>query len=135
MGTRSVTAALCISLLAGGGAAFCYVRAEALQSEGRWLMARGSAQATEYAQLLDGTVADAQLKTFTERRVVLERAALWQRGTLLGILTAVLSALGAYVLFLLKRLDEQLQDAAAPLAPEPEDPRAPARAFTPSPQR
>lgn len=135
MGTRSVTAALCISLLAGGGAAYCYTRAETLQGEGRWLMERGTAQATEYAQKLDGTLADAQLKTFTERRVVLERAHRWQRGMLLGTMVAVLSALSAYVLFLLKRLDDQLLDATGELNRQPVASPQPTPALTPSTQR
>jgi hypothetical protein len=135
MGTRSVTAALCISLLAAGGAAFCYTRAETLQSEGRWLMARGTAQAAEYAQKLDGTLADAQLKTFTQRRAVLERAYLWQRGMLLGIMIAVLSSLSAYVLFLLKRLDDQLLDATGELNRAPASSLPTGPAFAPSAQR
>ncbi|RKG54929.1 hypothetical protein D7X30_27580 [Corallococcus sp. AB011P] len=135
MGTRSVTAALCISLLFAGGAAFCYARAEALQAEGRWLMARGSAQASDFAQKLDGTSVDAQLKTFKERRGVMEKAHRWQRGMLLGIMAAVLSGLSAYVLFLLKRLDDQLLDATGELRRPQEASSLPTPAFAPSVQR
>ncbi|RKG67599.1 hypothetical protein D7V80_15540 [Corallococcus sp. CA054B] len=135
MGTRSVTAALCISLLFAGGAAFCYARAEALQAEGRWLMARGSAQASDFAQKLDGTSVDAQLKTFKERRGVMEQAHRWQRGMLLGIMAAVLSGLSAYVLFLLKRLDDQLLDATGELRRPQEASSLSAPAFAPSVQR
>ncbi|RKH10264.1 hypothetical protein D7V97_14195 [Corallococcus sp. CA053C] len=135
MGTRSVTAALCVSLLFAGGAAFCYSRAESLQAEGRWLLARGSAQATDFAQKLDGTSVDAQLKSFKERRGVMERAHRWQRGMLLGIMASVLSALSAYVLFLLKRLDDQLLDATGELRRHQEASSLPAPAFAPSVQR
>lgn len=135
MGTRSVTAALCVSLLFAGGAAFCYTRAETLQAEGRWLLARGSAQATDFAQKLDGTSVDAQLKSFKERRGVMERAHRWQRGMLLGIMASVLSALSAYVLFLLKRLDDQLLDATGELRRPQEASSLSAPAFAPSVQR
>ncbi|WP_426751307.1 hypothetical protein [Myxococcus sp. Y35] len=109
--TRSVMTALCISLLTAGGAAYCYVRADALQVQGQWLMERGTAQAEDYAERLDGTAADAQLKTFAERRAVLEKAHVWQRGMLLGVLASALAAVCAYLLFLLKRLNDQLLDA------------------------
>ncbi|MBZ4415898.1 hypothetical protein [Myxococcus sp. RHSTA-1-4] len=123
MGTRSVTVALCISLISAGTAGYCYTRADALQVQGQWLMERGTAQAEEYANKLDGTAADAQLKSFAERRAVLERAHRWQRGMMLGVLAAVLAAVSAYMLFLLKRLDDQLVDAMGdlrPSAPPPE---------------
>jgi hypothetical protein len=138
MGTRSVTAALCISLLAAGGAAFCYTRADALQVQGQWLMERGTAQAQDYAQRLDATAADAQLKTFAERRTVLQQAHNWQRGMMLGVLASVLAAVGAYMLFLLKRLDEQLVDAMGELRPASPPSSAspePTGALVSSPQR
>jgi hypothetical protein len=112
MGSRSVVAAIMVSLLALGGAGFCYMRASALHSEARWLMERGNAQALEYAERLDNTVADAQLKTFAARRTVMERAHLWQRGQMLGLMAGALAALAAYMLYLLRRLDSQLDDAA-----------------------
>ncbi len=138
MGTRSVTAALCVSLLAAGGAGYCYTRADALQVQGQWLMERGTAQAQDYAQRLDSTAADAQLKTFAERRAVLLQAHNWQRGMMLGVLAAVLSAVSAYMLFLLKRLDEQLVDALGELRPSaPPQPASPepTGALISSPQR
>jgi hypothetical protein len=85
-------------------------------------MARGNAQAEEYAQRLDGTVADAQLKTFAQRRVVLEQAHLWQRGQMLGIMGAALALVAAYGLFLLKRLDDQLTNAESGLREREEPP-------------
>ncbi len=113
MGSRSVVAAIGISLLSVGGAGYCYTRSQALHSEARWLLERGNAQAVEYAQRLDNSVADAQLKTFAARRAVMERAHLWQRGQMLGVMAAALSALVAYMLYLLRRLDSQLDDAVA----------------------
>ncbi|MBN1204785.1 MAG: hypothetical protein JXB05_07665 [Myxococcaceae bacterium] len=120
MGTRNVVAAVCVSLLSLGGAGYCYTRSTALQTEARWLMERGNAQAIEYAQRLDNTVADAQLKTFASRRTVMERAHQWQRGQMLGVMAGVLAALAAYMLYLLRRLDSQLDDVAAE-APDEED--------------
>jgi hypothetical protein len=117
MGSRSVVAAICVSLLSVGGAGFCYTRAAALHSEARWLMERGTAQAVEYAERLDNTVADAQLKTFAARREVMERAHVWQRGQMLGLMAGVLAALVAYMLHLLRRLDSQLDDAAMEAPP------------------
>ena len=112
MGTRSVTAAICVSLLRRWvlGIATCARRP--CSSEARWLMERGNAQALEYAERLDNSVADAQLKTFAERRTVMEQAHLWQRGQMLGLMAGALAALAAYMLYLLRRLDSQLDDAS-----------------------
>jgi hypothetical protein len=118
MGSRSVVVAIGISLLSVGGAGYCYSRAQALHSEARWLLERGNAQAVEYAQRLDNSVADAQLKTFASRRSVMERAHLWQRGQMLGVMGAAIGLLVAYMLYLLRRLDSQLDDAAAEAPPE-----------------
>ncbi|MFY1825153.1 hypothetical protein ACN47A_04515 [Myxococcus fulvus] len=117
MGTRSLTAALCFTLLSSSGAVYCYTRADALQVQGQWLMERGTAQAQEFAHRLDDKAAAAQLKTFSERRGVMEKAHLWERGMMLAVLAAALSLVGAYVLFLLKRLDDQLLDALGELRP------------------
>lgn len=118
MSSRSMTAAIMVSLLSLGGAGFCYARAAALNSEARWLMERGNAQALEYAEHLDNSLADAQLKTFATRRAVMERAHLWQRGQMLGLMAGALAALAAYMLYLLRRLDSQLDDAAVEAPPE-----------------
>lgn len=118
MGSRSVVAAFCVSFLCVGSAGYCYERKAALDSEARWLMERGNAQALEYAERLDNEVADAQFKTFAARRTVLERAHLWQRGQMLGLMGGALAALAAYMLYLLRRLDSQLDDAAAEAPPE-----------------
>jgi hypothetical protein len=141
MGSRSVTAAVCVALLSVGGAGYCYTRAADLNSQARWLMERGNAQALEYADRLDNSVADAQLKTFAERRAVMERAHLWQRGQMLGLMAGVLAALAAYMLHLLRRLDSQLDDASveAPSellsAPVPSSKAEPASRLLPTPNR
>lgn len=128
--------AVCVSLLSAGGAAWCHQRATAFQTEAEWLMARGNAQAEEYAQRFDGAVADAQLQTFAQRRVVMEKAYVWQRGMMLGVMGAALALVAAYALFLLKRLDDQLADAAPDLheASASQEP-APALAHNASLQR
>ncbi|XXF75581.1 hypothetical protein P2318_21265 [Myxococcaceae bacterium GXIMD 01537] len=129
----TVAMAVCISLLSAGGAAWCHLREEALLSEAQWLMARGTAQAEEYAQRFDGSVADAQLRTFSQRRAVMEQAHLWQRGQMLGVLGSGLALLAAYGLFLLKRLEDQLVDAAPDLRDAHASPEsAPALAPRPS---
>jgi hypothetical protein len=118
MGSRSVVAAVCVSLLSVGCSGLCYARAAALNSEARWLMERGNAQALEYAERLDNSIADAQLKTFAARRTVMERAHAWQRGQMLGLMAGVLAALVAYMLYLLRRLDSQLDEASTEAPPE-----------------
>jgi hypothetical protein len=140
MGTRSVVVAVSVAVFCAGAAVYCYSRAEALHSEARWLLERGNAQAIEYAQGLDSTVADAQLKTFSSRRSVMEQAHVWQRGQMLGVMGAALSLLAAYMLFLLRRLDSQLDDATgddfqAPLPPSPPPPSKSTPAFVPSAHR
>jgi hypothetical protein len=141
MGSRSVTAAICVAILSVGGAGYCYTRASDLHSQARWLMERGNAQALEYADRLDNSVADAQLKTFAERRTVMERAHLWQRGQMLGLMAGVLAALAAYMLHLLRRLDSQLDDASVEApellsSPMPASSKAePASRLVPTPHR
>jgi hypothetical protein len=140
MGTRSVVVAVSLALFCAGAAVYCYTRAEALHSEARWLLERGNAQAIEYAQRLDSTVADEQLKTFSSRRSVMERAHVWQRGQMLGVMGTALSLLAAYMLFLLRRLDSQLDDATTdtfqpPLPPSPPPPSSSPSAFVPSAHR
>ncbi|MCY1076960.1 hypothetical protein [Archangium lansingense] len=111
----SVTTAVCVSLLAAACAVGCWYRAEQLRSESDWLLERSKAQATEFAQSFNDTLATQQLETFAKRRVVLERAHLWQRGQELGILFAVAAAACAWVLSLLRRLDGELEEASQEL--------------------
>lgn len=111
----SVTTAVCVSLLTAACAAGCWYRAELLRSEADWLLERGKAQASEFAQSFNDTLATQQLETFARRRAVLERAHLWQRGQALGVMFAVVAAASAWVLSLMRRLDGELEEAAQEL--------------------
>lgn len=127
MRSRSVAFAIAVAMLCAAGAAGCYWRAHQLRSEAAWLMARGNAQAQEYAASLDSKTAVTQLATFEERRLVLERAHRWQRAQMLLVLSAVVALIASYVLFLFRRLREQLVDASSGLV-EPDDEDEPAGA-------
>lgn len=115
MPMRGVTAAVSLTVLAAAVAIGCFARAHALRGEASWLMERSQAQAVAYAQSFDGAVAEQQLKTFEQRRAVLEHAHLWQRGQMIAVLVAGISALCAYALFLLRRLNAQLEEASSGL--------------------
>ncbi|HEX8825616.1 MAG TPA: hypothetical protein VF794_37245 [Archangium sp.] len=107
----SVTTAVCIALLCTVCAVGCWYRAEGLRTEADWLLERGKAQAGEYARSLNDTLAKQELETFAKRRVVLERAHLWQRGQALGVMLAVLAAASAWVLRMWRRLNGELDEA------------------------
>jgi hypothetical protein len=111
----SVTTAVCVSVLAAACAAGCWYRAEGLRMEADWLLERSRAQAGEYARSFDDTLATQQLETFTKRRVVLERAHVWQRGQALSVMLAVLAAASAWVLRLLRRLTGELDEVTEEL--------------------
>lgn len=111
MRSRSVAVAIAVSVLFAGGAVASFVQAHRLRGEARWLLERGEAQAQEYAATFEGSHADEQLGTFDKRREVLERAHLWQRLQMVFILAAVIAAFSSYVLYLFRRLREQLLDA------------------------
>ncbi len=119
MRSRSVAVSMVVAAVCALGAVGCYVRASELRSDAAWLMVRGNAEAIEYANSLDSATATTQLATFEERRVVLERAHLWQRGQMLLVLATVGAAIASYVFFLFRRLREQLVDASSGLD-EPE---------------
>lgn len=105
---RSLVVALLSCAICAGGAVASYQKASQLRSEASWLMARGDAQAAEYAATLDSAIAETQLATFEQRRVVLEQAHRWQRLQMLLTLVSLLAAICAYVLHLLRRLRKQL---------------------------
>jgi hypothetical protein len=111
MRSRSVAAAITLSVICAGGALTCFLQASRLRTEAEWFLARSNAQAQEYANTLDSAVAEQQLVSFEQRRALLERAHIWQRVQLLLILGAVLTAFSSYVLYLFRRLREQLVDA------------------------
>jgi hypothetical protein len=119
MRSRSVAVAVTIALVATGGAVASHLRSHQLKSDAQWLMERGSAQAEEYATTLDSRVAEAQLVTFDEHRAVLERSEIWHRTEMLLILLAVVAAFSSYVLYLFRRLREQLVEASAHLEEAP----------------
>ncbi|MDQ3264791.1 MAG: hypothetical protein M3Y59_14165 [Myxococcota bacterium] len=116
MRSRSVAVAILVSMLCAGGAVASFVQAQKLRTEANWLLARSAAQAQTYAETFDGSAAEEQLGTFEERREVLDRAALWQRAQMLLVLAAVIAAFSSYVLYLFRRLRDQLLDVADPLA-------------------
>ena len=95
------------------GAVGCYLRAAELRRQGSWLLERANAEATEYAMTFDGSAAESQLRTFEERRAVLDNAHLWQRAAMLLILLAVVGGFSSYVLFLIGRLSADLDDVAS----------------------
>jgi hypothetical protein len=111
----SVTTAVCICLLSAAGAGASWYRAEQLRSEAAWLLERSKAQASEYAQSFNDTLATQQLETFAKRRAVLEQAYVWQRVQTLGILFAAAAAAGAWVLSLLRKLNGELEDVSEDL--------------------
>ncbi len=114
MPSRSVASAIAVSLLCGGAAVACYFRAASLRTDGEWFLARGNAEAEEYASSLDSAVAEKQLASFERRREVLERAHRWQRLELLLILSSVVAAFSSYVLYLFFRLRQQLIEGGEP---------------------
>lgn len=109
--SRSVTIAAAVCGLFAAGAVASWQRVHKLNGDAEWLMARGNAEAQQYADSFDSQHADAQLQSFDKRREVLEQAARWQGLELFCILGAVVSAFGAYVLYLYWRLRQQLVDA------------------------
>ncbi len=111
MRSRSVAVAIGVSVLSAGGAGLCFARAHQLREEGAWKLARGNAQGEEYATTLDSSVAEQQLATFEERRVLLEQAHLWQRFQLIFIMLAVVAAFSSYMLHLYHRLRVDLVEA------------------------
>lgn len=115
MGSRSVAISIAVAGLFALSAGGSYLMAKSLRTDAEWLMARGNAQAQEYASTLDSEKAQTQLATFDERRGVLERAHLWQRLQYLLTLAAVIAVFASYTFFLHRRLREQLIEATADL--------------------
>ncbi|HEX5752182.1 MAG TPA: hypothetical protein VFZ09_38570 [Archangium sp.] len=111
----SVTTAVCVSLLTAACAAGCWYRAEQLRSEADWLLERSKAQASEFAQSFNDSLATQQLETFARRRAVLERAHVWQRGQALAIMLTVAAGTSAWLLSLMRRLNGELEEASRDL--------------------
>jgi hypothetical protein len=110
MRSRSVTVAVSIALLSGAGAVGSYARASQLRTEAHWLLERGNAEAEEYANTFESAMVDKQFATFSERRVVLDGALLWQRFQMLFLLIGVIAAFSSYVLHLFHRLRTDLEE-------------------------
>lgn len=115
MRSRSVAISIAVAVLCALSAVGSSLMARSLESDAEWLMARGNAQAQDYASTLDAEHAQTQLATFEARRDVLERAHLWQRLQYLLTLAAVIAGFVSYTLFLHRRLRDQLLDATADL--------------------
>jgi hypothetical protein len=111
MRSRGMVLAALVSLLCAAGAVGCFVRAHQLRTDAAWLMARGRAEAAEYAASFDGRVEEKQLATFDQRRDALEASHTWQVGQMLCVLATVASAFASYLFFLFRRLREQLVEA------------------------
>jgi len=109
---NGVTSAVCVTALSVVVAIGCFSRAHVLRQDASWLLERSQAQAVEYAQSFDGAVAEQQLRTFEQRRTVLERAHVWQRVQMIAVLVAAVAGLCAYALYLLRRLHSQLDEAS-----------------------
>ena len=118
-----MTAAVCVALVCGAWAAGSWYRAEQLRTEADWLLERGKAQASGYAQSFDDRLASQELETFARRRGVMEQAFLWQRAQMLGVLFAAVAAAIAWVLGLLHRLQASLDEASEEREDEESGPR------------
>lgn len=103
---RGFTVAVALSLACAGGAAGCYWKVHTLRADSGWVMARATAQADEYVESFDGSLADRELATLDEYRAVLERAHGWERGQELFVIAAVLALFAAYLLRVLGRVEE-----------------------------
>jgi hypothetical protein len=102
--SHPVAIAVSVTLLSAGGAVACHLRAGELRREAGWLLERAHAEAAEYVATLDSSLAESQLKAFEERRQILDRAYLWQRGQMLLVLLGVVSGFSSYALSLRHRL-------------------------------
>jgi hypothetical protein len=114
MRSRSVVAAIAVSILCAGTGAYCYWRGAQARSEAEWARVRGAAEDQEFTTTLDSAAAERQLASVDRRRELLERAAGWRRYLLLSVVGSLGAALGAYLLFLISRLREQISDASPP---------------------
>jgi len=104
---RGVALSIGLCIASAGLAAGCAWRAERLASQATWLLARGVAEGAEYTDTFDGSHVDRELVSFQQRRVVLEQAHQWQRGSIALAMAAALAVVASYLFYLLGRLDEQ----------------------------
>src|SRR5687768_13275369 len=104
MRSRGVPVAIALSALCAAGAVLSIGRAASFRRESDWFLARGNAQAQEFASSLNDAAAEAQLVSFEQRRELVASANQWQRLAMLLILASVMSAFSCYVLYLIARL-------------------------------
>jgi hypothetical protein len=116
MRSRSVAVAAALTVLCASGAIGCYLVAASHRSEADYLLVRGNAEADQYARSFNDALAQKELATFEERRVLHEKARQWQMVQMLLALAAVMGLFATYVLFLFAGLQEQLVEAAPELA-------------------
>ena len=110
--SRSVAVAIGVAVLSAAGAVGSHVRVARLRTDAGWLLERGTAQAEEYSATLDSAAAEKQLALLEQRHEVIDHVQLWQRLEMMLILLAVVATFSSYVLFLFKRLRDQLVDAS-----------------------
>ncbi len=132
---RQVKVALALSTLLLGGAAAAFWQSRQLEGPAEMILARSVAQATEYAQTLDGAALEAQLQLFEERRVQLEQAFFFQRLGILAAIFSMVAAFAGYGAYLLERLRQQLVDVSGPVPEAMALSLAPALATSPRPAR
>lgn len=116
MRSRSVAVAAVLTVLCACGAIGCYLAAASHRSEAAYLLERGNAEAAEYARSFNDALAQKELATFEERRVLHEKARQWQMAQMIFALASVIGLFSSYVLFLFAGLQDQLVEAAPELA-------------------
>jgi hypothetical protein len=123
MRSRSVAVAVAFTVACASGAIGCYLKAASFRSEAEWLRVRSTAEAEGYARSFNGALADRELATFEERRVLmLEKAGRWHMGQMLSVLASVVGLFSSYVLFLFAGLREQLIEGAPEVVQGPPAP-------------
>ena len=120
MRSRGMALAMGLSVLCAGVAVGSYLRARALRTEAGWMLERGSAEGQEYAATFNGQAVDSQLSTFDQRRDLLDHAHVWQAVQMLAVLASVVFAFSSYVLFLFRRLRDQVLEVTSDVELPPE---------------
>src|SRR5262245_17754039 len=64
MRSRSAAVAVLVFLLSASGAVICFQKVRQYRSDANWALARGNAEAREYAETLDSGTAEKQLLSF-----------------------------------------------------------------------
>jgi hypothetical protein len=123
MRSRSVAVAAAFTVACASAAIGCYLKAASFRSEAEWLRVRSTAEAEGYARSFNAALADKELATFEERRVLmLEKAGRWHVIQMLAVLASVMGLFSSYILFLFAGLREQLIEGAPEVAEAPTAP-------------